>query len=493
MVRFAKLAVLFLSNLLKIKTPMKKLLFVFFTLCFASPSIGQTLLASIDLDLKKASSNHRALNAVNANNNEVFVFASDKEKLTAIKYSSFIFFKDSLSMNRPDKDFEQMAGYSFNEEGTPEVYWIETDFKKIKAISFDLKNRKTSENSFELPFEKELILSSFSENNSFYIMTVSKTEDELKLYVFQDGKMKEKFIDFSEFKIVDVKNNPLKLWSVFEENPLEKIAVGELNSLVYATSKAKFYVLRDKLIFTFDHNVSETQIFELDLKMYKAEERKITQEALKTGTGKSNSYLSDGKLYQLKLNENELLLTVKNYNSGEAINSFNTSKEEVISYKNSPLFSQTGKQSQKELKNTKKFLERLEDSYIGLSVYETPNASFITIGGQRDVASTGGILLGVASGVGMAVSGGSGVFMDDLMYSGNLQVNYFETHLDLRSQYLKKQQEILATDHIAQFLDQDKGASLASAFKFKDHYILGYYDTKAKKYVLRKFQDDFIY
>ena len=470
---------------------MKKLLFAFFALCFANLSFGQTLLTSIDLDLKKASSNHRALHAVNAKNNEVFVFASDKEKLTAIKYNSFIFFKDSLSINRPDKDFEQMAGYSFNEEGTPEIYWIGSDFKKIKSISFDLKTRKTAENLFEIPFEKEEILSSFSENNSFYIMTVSKTEDELKLYLFKDGKMKEKFLDFSEFKIVDTKNKPLKLWSVFDENPFEKIEVDELNSLVYASSKAKFYVLNDKIILTFDHNVSETQIFEINLENYKLEEKKIAQEVLESGAGKSNSYLSDGKLYQLKVNENELLLTVKNYDSGELINTFSTPKEEVIAHKNSPLFSQTGNQRQREFKNTKKFLERLDESNIGISVYEAQYNSFITIGGIRNVTSTGGVLLGIASGVGAVASGGSTVFMDDFMYDDVLQVNYFETHLDLKSQYFKKEQEILATDYVAQFLDQNKDISLASSFKFKNHHILGYYDSDAKKYVLRKFQDDF--
>ena len=261
--------------------------------------------------------------------------------------------------------------------------------------------------------------------------------------------------------------------------------------MVYATSKAKFYVLNDKIIFAFDHNASETQIFEINLENFKLEEKKIAQEVLKTGAGKSNSYFSDGKLYQLKVNENELLLTVKNYNSGELINSFTTSKEEVIAHKNSPLFSQTGKQRQKEFKNTKKFLERLDDSNIGISVYEAQYNSFITIGGIRNVTSTGGVLLGIASGVGAVASGGSTVFMDDFMYDDVLQVNYFETHLDLKSQYFKKEQEILATDYVAQFLDQNKDISLASSFKFKNHHILGYYDSDAKKYVLRKFQDDF--
>lgn len=108
------------------------------------------------------------------------------------------------------------------------------------------------------------------------------------------------------------------------------------------------------------------------------------------------------------------------------------------------------------------------------------------------MASTGGVLLGIASGVGTIATGGSTFFADDFMYDGLLQVNYFETHLDPKSQYLKREQEVLATDYIGQFLDQNKDATLASSFKFKDHYILGYYDSKAKKYVLRKFQDDFI-
>lgn len=468
---------------------MKKLILAFFTLCFAN-LFGQIPLASIDLELNKSSNHHNALNAVNRNTNEVFVFASDKEKLTAIHYSSYIFFKDSLSTRRPDKDFS-MSGYSFNPEGKAEIYWTTTDFKKVKATSFDLKNRAVLEASFELPFEKEMIVSSFSENNSFYIMTVSKTEDEMKLYVFQDGKMKEKFIDFSDFKIVDSKSNPLKLWSVFNENLLEKIQVDELNSLIYTASQTKFYVLKDKIILALDHTVSETQFFEINLQNYKVEEKKIAQETLKKGAGKSNSFLSDGKLYQLKVNNEELLLTVKDYTTGEVINRFSTLKEEVILHKNSPLFSQTGNQRQREFKNTKKFLERLEDSNIGISVYKTQTASFVTVGGIRDVASTGGILLGIATGVGTIASGGYTGFGDQSTYDGVLQVNYFETHLDSKSNYIQKEQEVLAMDHVSQFLNQNKDVSVASTFKFKNHYILGYYDTKAKKYVLRKFQDDF--
>lgn len=470
---------------------MKKLLFAFFTLCFTPLSFAQTLLIATDLELKKASSHHQALNAVNLNTNEVFVFASDKEQLTAFKYNSALFFKDSLSTKRPDNDFEQLSGYSFNAEGKPEIYWLDSDFKKLHAVSFDLQNRKTAEKTFEIPLEKEVVLSSFNENNAFYILSVLKTEDVLKLYIFQDGKMMEKFIDFSTFKISDRKNNPLKIWSLLEENHLEKMEIDELNPLYFATSKAKFYVLNEKIIFTFDHNRSETQLFEIDLDTYKLSERKFPQEMLKNVEGNSNSYFSDAKLYQLKANKDEMILTVKDYSSGTILNSFTTSKDDIIHHKNSPLFSQTGKQRPKEIKNTKKFLERIHYSAIGITVYETPNASFITIGGQRDVASTGGIMLGIASGVGVAISGGYAVNVDDFFNSGNLQVNYFETHLDLQSQHLKKEQEVLATDYIGQFLDQNNTISLASTFRFKEYYILGYYDAKAKKYVLRKFQDDF--
>ncbi|MFZ0599749.1 MAG: hypothetical protein WAM46_22365, partial [Flavobacterium sp.] len=38
----------------------------------------------------------------------------------------------------------------------------------------------------------------------------------------------------------------------------------------------------------------------------------------------------------------------------------------------------------------------------------------------------------------------------------------------------------------------NRKASLPSSIKFRDYYILGYYDTSKKEYIMRKFNDGFV-
>ena len=47
-------------------------------------------------------------------------------------------------------------------------------------------------------------------------------------------------------------------------------------------------------------------------------------------------------------------------------------------------------------------------------------------------------------------------------------------------------------DNINYFLDQNKKAAFPNILKVKDFYILGYFDSAAKQYIMRKFTDGFI-
>jgi hypothetical protein len=57
---------------------------------------------------------------------------------------------------------------------------------------------------------------------------------------------------------------------------------------------------------------------------------------------------------------------------------------------------------------------------------------------------------------------------------------------------VKPGQQPLAQDNINYFLDQNKKASLPNILKYKNYYILGYYDSAAKQYIMRKFTDGFM-
>ena len=46
----------------------------------------------------------------------------------------------------------------------------------------------------------------------------------------------------------------------------------------------------------------------------------------------------------------------------------------------------------------------------------------------------------------------------------------------------------LAVDFISQFINEND-VTLQSVFPFENYYILSYYDSKKKEYVMRKFED----
>ena len=163
-------------------------------------------------------------------------------------------------------------------------------------------------------------------------------------------------------------------------------------------------------------------------------------------------------------------------------------QEETISFKNSPLYNQNGNYQPQEIKNTQKFLNRLKNKSIGLTVYKTQNDLLFTIGGINDklnidfgsVATIGGLIVGLE--------------IPQDFYSNETPQNvFFECRFD--SEFKSKQSsfEPLAEDFISGFLHENNTIRIVNRIKYNDYYILSYYDSKAKQVVLRKFEDGFTF
>ena len=463
---------------------MKKLLFALFVLMTFTASFGQTILNSHSLELKKSRNNHQILTAVNLRK-DIFAFASDKEKVTVLKYNKFLFFSDSISINRPEKEYEFMAGYSFENNGNPCVYWASEDLKKMQSVMFDFENKTTRVDNYQFAFANESILNTFNENNLFYILTLPKEDNKLKIYALRKGKAYEGTVDFSAYKFTDENGKTTSFNQLIRQNGLEMIDTKVLNPLFQTVGKSKMYLEGNQMILTFDAT-SQTQIFKVDLNTFSVSEQIIPQQML-VKTGKSNSYFHQNKLYQLKVNAEELAISAVDLKSGEVIKKYYADTKDTISFRNSPLLSQTGKQNGKPIKNTKKFLQRLDVSEVGISVYQTKNETMLTVGGIKNVNTTGGILLGITAGSAMIATGAGGdigSFFDE----GTLQSNYFEGLFDDKFEHQNVTQLPLAFDAISQFLGEND-VTLQSVFPFENYYILSYYDSKKKEFVMRKFED----
>jgi hypothetical protein len=466
---------------------MKKLI-PFLILIQSSLLFSQTVLTSYPLELKKAKEYRQIVNAENTITHDLFVFACDKETVTILKYNSALFLANQYTQTRPDLDYKLLAGYSFDDDGNPTLYWSSEDLKKTLAVQYDLNSKTTLVSNYYNSFSNESIVTQFQENNTFYILSQKDLEQKLVLYIFKNEKKEQKILDFSTFKFQNRKKEALTFNQILEVCPIEKIETNRFNPLFKGTQKTKLYVLKNRLLLTLDHNFNETQVFDIDLNTFEIKEKKFLQPNTKQQLGLANSFYHENKIYQLTSNEDELLFEIKDFNSSEIIKSYAVSKTDTIAFKNSSLYIQIHGQKPREIKNTAKFLQRLLYMNTGLTVYKTPKTILITLGGT---SNTSGNYEALAARINAAVEANATDIAYDLINNSGPITVYFESIFDKKLQHTKQEQEPLAIDFISRFANEHPEVTLGSTIRFKNYYIFGYYDLYAKQYILRKFMDGF--
>jgi len=466
----------------------KNILTALLITCCLQSALGQVVLSSHYLGLQKADAYHDALPAPEAKNRGLVVFAADKNNVTALRYNRVLYYTDSLATERPStRDYELMAGYSYSAMGQPSAYWASADFKKIQELQFDFDTKKVSDYSFEMPFKEEYILFTFSENNSFYIVTLPEKESKLYFYVFNEGRYVRHIADFSDFKFKDGDGSAVSFNRLLESYTIHKMESQAYNPLPTTAGKLKLYLSEKTLQLTFDQSPGSTQLFTIDATTYKVSEEIIPKPVLEDGN--SNSFLRDNKLYHVAINEDEMALQATDLTTGNVLKSYRAGINDTIIFKNSALLEQTGNKPARIFKNTKKFIRRAAFGLPAISVYQTPNDVLVVSGAIRSTAPAGEMIVGSLGTIAMAATGIGGDAFG--MFPEHTQSVYIESLFDEGFNHKNVPQQRLAADYIGQYLyEHEKQAGLQTVFPYEYYYVLGYYDSKAKKYILVKFMDD---
>lgn len=456
--------------------------------CFSVKA--QVIQSAQPLELKKSSYYHTSLAAPDAKNSQLVVFAADKEKLTAMRYNGVLFFTDSLSTKRPDTDYDLMAGYGFGADKSVTVYWSNESYTQIQPVTFNFESKAvTSATPLVLSFRQENIITAFSDSDLFYIITLPEQKEEknkLKFYAFDGGRLTIHTVDFEGVELRSISDKELTINQLLEAYPLQKVDSRTFNGLTNTSSKFKFYINEGAMVMTLDHNAGYTQILTLNLDSFTFTEKRIPQPQLQKAAD-ANSYLHEGRLYQMKANAEQLALSAVDVQSGSVIKSYSATAGDTISFRNSDIVSQTGSGRPKLFKDTKKFLQRLESCAVSLSVYQTPDDILVTAGCVKNVLPVGSAILGAT----LIIAGGSEQLVSDLYDPESQQINYFEGTFDGDFEHKPFQPGQLAVDYLSRYMvANEKNTALVSVFPFGYDMVLGYYDAKAKQYVLRKFMDE---
>ncbi|WP_432672182.1 hypothetical protein [Flavobacterium sp. SM2513] len=463
---------------------MKKTLFLLLLVSAIGTTSAQTILNRFPIELKKSSAYFQILNAENQQH-DYYAFIADKEKNTVLKYNSALFFTDSISIPRPSKKFEFMAGTAFSEEGCPTLFWSTKAYESIKAIHFDLKTRDVSEINYENNLDKEVVVDVFSKNNSLHIVSVTN-ENQLKFTVFSTDGKREYLTSLSSNATAIEQSSIDNFTQLILENGITNIDPKMFTPLYVGVAKVKRYLNENQFVLTFDFK-EQTTVFTINLNDFAVDKKLFPYERLQE-EAQSNSYLHQNVLYQLTANSEALSLAAIDFDSQNKIGSYQANSKEEIDFKNSPLLLQSDNGKRRELKKTKRLLSKIDYGHIGLSVYSTPNYNLFTIGGVREVASGGNIALGLGMVLGGAIAGSTVVEIGDFGGSANTQSIYFESFFNTNFEHINTPFQPLYIDAMSEFLNANS-PSVYNIRAFQDYVILNYYDKETNEFVMRKFED----
>lgn len=479
-------------------------------------SFSQDIVKEFDLKLEKK---RDFFQVVNEDKKEVVLFMNDKEKVTSIRFDDKFNIIDSLTITRPEKKYENIIGYSQKDDNYF-VFWASENRKEISSQYFNFVTKKTETKPIALELKKEKIVKELTINNRFYLITIIKNTSTLKFYISDDsGNLNEKIVDLSTLEFKNKLNQNVTLYAALTEE-LSGLFIEAINndsppSLTLSSKKYKVYTYKnDEIIFTIDNNTFSTDILKINLNNFTGNLKSIQQPAIARGayesiTFKSNSFLIDDKILQIKTNPEVLFLTISDQN-GNKINQFITSRDEEITFKNSDVFQEVKNiHNKKVLEKPKQFIRKINNSNPGISCYKLNGLYYTVIGSSQDIARTGG---GAGMGMGSGFSGGFGgapiSFGFTSSYTiGNLisykdkNVVYTNCLFDSNFNHLENKIGISAFEKARLFLEENEelkesisifGRDLYKdliVFKFNTTLYLGNYNKENKKYQIFSFSE----
>lgn len=470
---------------------------------------SQEVVKEFDLKLQRKRDFFQVTNEADK---EVILFLNDKEKVSSIRFNDKFEIKDSLSTLRPEKKYNEIIGYS-QKEHDYFLFWASKDRKEIDVQYFNFQKKETRNTPINLELKKEKVIKEITINNTFYLISIVKNTSILKFYISdENGNLNEKSLDLSRLQFKSNEGQNVNLYNVifevFGEQFIQTIHNDSPPSLALSSKKLKVYTYKnDEIIFTFDNNTDSTTILKINLKDFTVylksiEQPKIAQHESDFSFAKSNSFLIDDKILQIKTNPNVLFLTVSDQN-GNRINQYETLREEEIKYKNSDAFQESGSiNNKKVLEKPKQFIRKINNSTPAISCYNLNGLYYVVIGSLQDISRGGGMGPGFGGGFGgapMSFGYVSSYTINNLISYRGKNVVYTNCLFDSNFNHINDEVKTSAFEKARLFLEENdeirEKLSLIGKniyedliiFKFNSSLYLGNYNDDNKKYQIFSF------
>lgn len=432
---------------------------------------------------------------------QVLLFFRDKNRVLTVKFNDKFEVLDSISSTRPPKNYDDIIGYSIS-NNKYYSYWSTPNNKEITTQCFDFDTKKVSLKTFNLDFEKEKTVKTITVNSVFYLITAVKSSSILNFYVFDDGNLTKKTVDLSANRFLSYDTKTCTLWSLLNSDTgldgslsIQNISNDTPPSLTFSANKRKVYTNGNELFFTFDNNKNFTQTMTINLNDFSATSKGYNQPYLLSVNyveDESNSFYVNGKLIQMKLNENRLALSIKDM-EGNELKTYEILKDKEVTFKNSDIIQENGSINKTRiLDKSNQLLRKIYFEYPSMSCYYFNDIVYLTIGSVSLERSGNGAMYGAMfglAGVLIATAITSNYSLANLNSYKNRKVVYINCLFDKDFNHIDGEVNKLAFDKLRNLAENKDDLLSQSVFKFNSKLYFGGYDKQEKSYKFFSFTD----
>ena len=479
---------------------MKKFYFLFVIVLLSFLVRGQQIY-NIPNNLKQSNrSVKEAFTITNEETKNLTLFIDDNKTFNAYVYDKDMQRLDELSSEGLPNRYDKILGY-IQKKNKTYLFLKHRNNKEFGAIVYDFESKTTKEIQFDLKFEDEYYLEGLSKNNKFYIISIEEKSSILNIYEFGDVSYNKHTVslDYS-FRIE--RNKPQSLHEMLSISKglgfvveLETIDNTLPVSIQMASSINKFYETANGFDLTLDKSIYETYVVSLNLNNYSYEIHRFEKPKYSsTETFHGNSFLLDSHLYQLVANSNELYFEVKNRDTKEIVKSIFLSKDQDIKFKNTPIIQDKEGDiyaPHRELEKTSKFLRKIDNENIGISVYNVGFGYHIIMGSYNEIKHGGApMMMGMQGlpGMNFPLGNGFGITASSFFsYSIGKSVR-IECLFDNQFRHLDGKPRKNIFDKIKDYAEVLRDNETAeTVFKWNNEVYYGYYYSGTESYRLIKF------
>lgn len=458
------------------------LLILSFCLCL-SASLSAQQRTQTPLQLELDGFNDEAHILQNEDADGFTLFLQDKQVIWALKVN------DSLEVEVPFRganplttrgNLKFLGGIHHGDSSS--LLYGNKRLTSILWITVNYLNGFSKQEEADLKYEKkEDVLCSYTFDDNFYIITSNLVSSALTVYdlslrrntseVDKDGKLEQ-------LGVVQIQKNAfginyedaIKISSLRVIRPFDFYEIRQTGSL------SKAYPFRDSVVVTLDYDTRSTNIITLNLSSGKQSSRKYLQQSLSSTASKairSNSFVSKDRLFQVKADKEELILSVNDLGKSEPIiQEYRMRRNEPLTFGGPEIFNW----SETTMKNKVFFREIFRGSEyapianLSIAVNPVEDEFFCQVGGYGESEPT----------IGSEVLNGMTVG-DGYTYTVN---TYFNTILNQKT-LAYSGTDANATTYgkveLYRKIMQDR-IRLETMVRWKDRFIHGHYNTKLKSY-----------